>query len=120
MSRLRLPDERLPDGPYRLRILHAAPGRSRAGQPTVRVRFEVASGGYAGRCFTLSYSLLPQAVWRLRRLCAAVGVSLTAGDLDLADLSSALIDADLHGSPTLDGPVLYDLEHERSAVAAPP
>lgn len=119
MSRVRLPDDRLPDGPYRLRIVRAAAGRSRAGHPAVRVLFEIAVGVHAGRRFTQGYSLLPQAIWRLRRLCAAAGAVLHGGDLDTRDLEAAVIEADVRCAPCPDGPPLFDVEHERPAPATP-
>lgn len=114
MTRISLPPERLPDGPYRLRIVCAAPGRSRTGHPTLRVLFEIACGPHAGMRLTQGYSLLPHALWRLRRLCTAAGISLVGGDLDTAELESVVIEADLRACPAPDGFPLFDVKHERS------
>ena len=118
MSRLRLAPEHLPDGRYRLRVLDARDTTSRSGHPTLRVTLAVAGGPHAGHPITCCYSLLPQALWHLRRLLRAAALTHGADELDTADLVDVVLDAYVTSRPSQYGPPLCDL-HDESQVTYP-
>lgn len=112
MSRLHLAPEQLPPGRYRLRVVDARDTTSRAGHPTLRLTLEVASGPHAGHPITCCYSLLPQALWHLRRLLRAAGLTHAAAELDTADLVDVVLEAWVTSRPSAYGPPLCDLQDE--------
>ena len=118
MSRLRLAPELLPPGRYRLRVVDAHDTTSRNGHPTLRLALEVAAGPHAGHPITCCYSLLPQALWHLRRLLRAVGLPHASAELDTNDLVDVVLEAFVSSRPSAYGPPLCDLQDE--TVITPP
>lgn len=116
MSRLRLAPEQLPPARYRLRVLDARDTTSRAGHPTLRIVFEVTHGPHAGHQLTCCYSLLPQALWHLRRLLRALGLDAAVAELDTANLVDAVLDAWVTSRPSAYGPPLCDLQDETAVI----
>jgi hypothetical protein len=112
MTRLRLAPVHLPADRYRLRIRDARDTTSRQGHPMLRVTFEVDSGPHAGHPVTCCYSLLPQALWHLRRLLRAAGLPHATDELDTTDLVDVVLDAYVTSRPNAYGPPLCDLQDE--------
>lgn len=87
--------EVLPEGEYQAHIESVMLGRSRtSGQPKVTIRWVVDDGEYAGKPLLDTYSLQPQALWRLNRLFRRFsGNRLEHGTYTPEEFESILTDA---------------------------
>lgn len=76
----------LPVGTYDFKILEQEEAVSNAGNPQLKVRFEVLDGVNAGRQLNQWFSFAPKAVWALEALFAACGIEPTdTGEVDEND-----------------------------------
>jgi hypothetical protein len=66
----------LPPGEFVFDVIHLEQGSSQSNNPTIPVTFKVVEGEYAGVELTNSYSMLPQAVGRWKKLQMACGAQI--------------------------------------------
>lgn len=76
-----------PDGTFKAEITAAAEEESSTGNPMVVAKFKILNGKGKGALIYDNLSLQPQALFRLKALCEAVGIEAEgAADIDLDDL----------------------------------
>lgn len=88
-----------PDGTFKAEITSAVEEESSTGNPMVVAKFKILNGKGKGALIYDNLSLQPQALFRLKALCEAVGIEADgAADIDLDDL--------------LEQEILVDVENE--------
>jgi sRNA-binding protein len=76
-----------PDGTFKAEITSAVEEESSTGNPMVVAKFKILSGKGKGALIYDNLSLQPQALFRLKALCEAVGIEADgAADIDLDEL----------------------------------
>lgn len=66
---------RLPEGDYRVKITGVKPETSQAGNPMLVWTLQITEGKYKGKKLTDRTALTPKALWRVRALLEALGIS---------------------------------------------
>lgn len=79
---------KLPEGTYGVTLIEASQEESTSGNPYIKMTFEINSGEYEGRKLYHNCSLLPQALFNLKSVLEALGMSIPkkAFELSLPDL----------------------------------
>lgn len=76
-----------PDGTFKAEITAAAEEESSTGNPMIVAKFKILNGKGKGALIYDNLSLQPQALFRLKALCEAVGLEVDgAADIDLDDI----------------------------------